>query len=90
LYVQGRFSEAIKEYMRVQNIDKVGKTLCAGSAYATLGTIYAALAASNDKESTQNWQLASRFNRAFAGAVMCLNGDCKESKYIWGEVDPSP
>ena len=89
LYDQRNFLDAIEKYLNVQTVDKLGKSLCVASIYATMGTIYTLLAepqlVSNPSEAAKNFRLASRYNRAFAAAAICNHGECKLSQALWAE-----
>lgn len=87
LYVERKWPEAINAYLKVQEFDKFGKSSCVAPIYASLATIYGlmgeAVAASNTQESSEKFRLASKYNRAFATALMCQRGDCTASADLW-------
>lgn len=89
LYIERRFPEAIDTYLTAQKIDKLGKTPCIASIYATIGTIYALigepLMASNPVDAAKNLRLANNYNRAFAAALMCQHGDCGPAAGLWDQ-----
>lgn len=95
LYAQGKYTEAANKYLTVQSVDKLGRSACVGSIYATIGTIYALLAEphlanSNPGEAARNYRLANEYNRAFAAAAICNRGDCKLSENYWSKSPITP
>ena len=89
LYTEQKFSDAVAKYLSVQSVDKFGKSACVGAIYATIGTIYTLigepLLSSNPAEAAKNYRLANNYNKAFAAAVICKNGDCKLSEDLWAK-----
>lgn len=77
--------KAIDIYKTVEDIDKLGKDRCTASIYATIGTIYKAKGdgSSSHEAAVVYYRLSSKYNRAFATALMCHGGDCKASIDLW-------
>jgi hypothetical protein len=83
-------SKSLAAYKAIEDIDKLGKDPCTGSVYATMATIYKMM---GDKARTDGnpenamiyYKLSSQYNRAFAYAVLCHNGECEMAKTFWAE-----
>jgi tetratricopeptide (TPR) repeat protein len=89
LYIEQKYEQAVAAYLKVQEIDKIGRTPCVASAYATVGTIYTLIGdravTSNPEEAIKAFRLASKFNRAFAVALMCHLSECQSSTTFWSQ-----
>ena len=78
-------TKAIDIYKKVEKIDRIGTDRCTASIYATIGTIYKKMAdasLSNEKAVKYD-KLSSKYNRAFANALMCDSGNCTASLDLW-------
>lgn len=86
-YSAGKYEEAIAAFSEVEKVDRVGKAECTDSIYATVATSYAFLAQNAlpaDTAAAANfYRLAAKYNRAFAAALMCRSGNCRDSQDIW-------
>lgn len=88
-YSAKRFDSALTIYRQVEAVDKSGKDRCTASVYATMGTIYTVLgleAAKESKVSLDHYKKSSMYNRAFANALICNQGDCKAADEFWEKM----
>jgi len=78
-------TKAIDIYKKVEKIDRIGTDRCTASIYATIGTIYKKMADTslNSEKSVMYYKLSSKYNRAFATALMCESGNCIASLDLW-------
>ena len=91
MYEKGEHENAINEGKQVEETDRFGKDKCTRSVYATIATCYMLMGieenkAGNFKKAAEYFKYASKYNRAFALSIDCLEtGDCKKSKEFWSK-----
>ena len=82
-------AKAIDIYKKIEGVDLLGKDRCTASIYATIGTIYKikgdkSVKSSNNEKTVAFYKLSTKYNRAFANALMCnQESNCKASEEAW-------
>ncbi len=88
-YSSREYTKALDVYKTIEDIDKIGKEECTPSVYATIATIYTTFGdqqlGSNAKKAALYYKTASKYNRAFANAVICNTKNCDYSTQFWNE-----
>lgn len=78
-------TKALGIYKTIEDIDIFGKDRNTASIYATIATIYKkkggeAIKNGNKEKAIIYYKLSAKYNRTFANALMCNNGDCRASE----------
>lgn len=85
--VKGEYELAGRLYAQIQPIDQVGRGACTSSVYASLATTWLirgnAERERNPALAATYYKRAAFWNRAFANAVECKNGDCTVAQSFW-------
>jgi TonB family protein len=86
-FAKQEYDLALRLYTQVRYIDQYGKGECTASVYASIATIWLLrgnIERKKDPVLAANYYKRSAFwNRAFANAVACKNGDCSISQSFW-------
>mgnify|MGYP006272332137 CR=1 FL=1 len=86
-FVKQEYELAARRYGQVQIFDQYGRGACTSSVYASIATTWLLRGNSerdrDPRTAATYYKRAAFWNRAFATAVTCKNGDCADAKNFW-------